>query len=232
MGKRNLVLVGDIHGEFRTLVWNATERYKLEDADIVVLGDFGVGFDGTIPGTYAHLEKKLKKHNLHLWALRGNHDDPEWFDGTHDFEFLTFLQDHREVEIAGNSCYVIGGAASTDIEWRLKRNNEAGHKYPVWWEGEYIAEKPAKDLPGRVDIILSHDAPLAFEPVTTRFSETPEWQYEKIVKGREYLSQVLQETTTDYWYYGHYHKHYSGSWGNVLYKGLGIQEFYQHYGNK
>ena len=222
---RNLIFIGDIHGELRELVWNATSKYELSNSDLVVLGDFGVGFDKGFDTLYARVAPKLEKADLHIYTLRGNHDDPSWFDGSKEglYPRVSFLQDHHVYEIAGKKCYIIGGAGSTDISWRLKE------KKKVWWEDEYVKELPIKDLPGKVDIILSHEAPLAFEPVISRFSETPEWQYEKILAGRTYLSQVLQEITTEYWYYGHYHNHFSGSYGQVIYRGLGIMEFYEHH---
>jgi hypothetical protein len=68
---------------------------------------------------------------------------------------------------------------------------------------------------------------MSFEPVIQRFPETPEEQYLKIVKGREYLDTVLKEVTCSNWYYGHYHHYYSGSYGNVRYRGLGELEFYE-----
>ena len=82
-------------------------------------------------------------------------------------------------------------------------------------------------MPGRVDIIISHEAPLTFEPIISRYDETPEEQYKKILEGRKFLELVLKEVRCDRWYYGHYHHHYSGSYGEVLYKGLGIEEFYE-----
>ena len=55
---------------------------------------------------------------------------------------------------------------------------------------------------------------------------TPEEQYQKILAGRKYLETVLKEVRCGEWYYGHYHQHYSGSYGEVLlYKGLGLVNF-------
>ena len=45
---RDLYFCGDIHGEFRTLVWTALEKYRIKNSDIIVLGDFGMGFDKKI----------------------------------------------------------------------------------------------------------------------------------------------------------------------------------------
>ena len=224
--KRDLVFVGDIHGEFRKLVWEATTRYNLKNTDLFILGDFGVGFDNRLKYDYKRCEKKLEKHEIEIYTIRGNHDDPKFFTGEmeelkEEFPRIHFLQDHKIVNLGDISIYPIGGGASVDITDR-----EPGIS---WWEGEYIEEKPIKELPGKVDIIVSHEAPLTFEPIIRRFSETPEEQYEKILKGRTYLSSVLKEVTCKNWFYGHYHSYYSGAFGDVLYRGLGIMEFYNYY---
>lgn len=222
--ERTLLFCGDIHGELRELVWRITNRYKLSSVDVIILGDFGLGFDKTIGHLYERIQKKLEKHDICLYSIRGNHDNPEMF-GKPEFDFprLKFLGDHQIFEIDGRKIYTIGGACSTDVAWRKKWNNEHPKK-PVWWEGEGVIQSPLKDLPGKVDIIISHTAPISFEPTPVRYDETPLYQYEKILAERHYLDDVHNEITADYWYYGHFHSAYSGSSGRLLYKGLGIME--------
>ena len=228
--KRDTYFVGDIHGEFRTLIWKATEQYKLKDVDLIVLGDFGVGFDGTLKKDYQRASEKMEKYGIQVYTIRGNHDDPAYFEEDKQEELkelyprITFIPDHKIFEVNGKTIYPIGGGGSTDIIHRTPGKS--------WWEGEYIKEIPIKDLPGKVDIIISHEAPLSFEPILTRFPETPEEQFLKIQEGRQYLDKVLREVTCSEWYYGHYHNYYSGSYGDVMYRGLGILEFYMRYGDQ
>jgi DNA repair exonuclease SbcCD nuclease subunit len=227
MKNRRLFFVGDIHGEFREMIWKATQQYGLRGADLVVLGDFGIGFDGRLKYDYGRAVKKMEEYDIEVFSIRGNHDNPKYFKDDPEMKTLLeetypkihFLADHRVYKIGGKDIYTIGGGGSTDIKFRTPGK--------TWWEGEYIEEKPVKELPGRVDIIISHEAPLTFEPVISRFEETPEEQYQKILAGRKYLETVLKEVRCEEWYYGHYHQHYSGSYGEVLYKGLAISEFYE-----
>ena len=44
MNDRQLIFCGDIHGELKSLVSN--ELKGIENADLIVCGDFGVGFGG------------------------------------------------------------------------------------------------------------------------------------------------------------------------------------------
>lgn len=226
---RTLYFCGDIHGDWKEFIWTALTRYHIKDADIGILGDFGIGFDKTMPNLYQWAEKKLEAADVTIFAIRGNHDDPGYFTNTEKYSYprLKFLEDHKIYEFCDRKIYTIGGANSTDVSWRLAANESLaakGKDRRVWWPGEDIVKK-YEGLPDKVDIIISHSAPLSFLPVIQKFPETPGWQYDKILEERKYLDYVLKEINSDYWYYGHFHSHYSGSYGNLLYRGLGIMEF-------
>ena len=223
--KNDLYVVGDVHGQYKELIFRITQKYKIQDAHIVVLGDFGIGFDKTMPDLYKWSEKKLEDQNIEINVLRGNHDNPEYFDGEHDYPRLKFLKDHETYNLANHDVYIIGGANSTDIEY----TDELGRKKhriegEDWWPEEDIIRK--KELPLRVDIIATHSAPLAFDPIPQRYDNVTEAQYNKILEERKYLDHVLKEINADYWYYGHYHSSFSGSYGKLLYRCLPPLEFF------
>lgn len=77
-----------------------------------------------------------------------------------------------------------------------------GSSKRVWWETEDIIKKPIKDLPGRVDIIASHTAPLCFEPIITRHEEEAEDVYLRDLENRKYLDQVFRGVRCKYWFFG------------------------------
>lgn len=228
---RDLYFVGDVHGKFRELIFRASQKNKIENADIIVLGDFGAGFHKKeyMVQEYNRSKKKLEKYDLNIHVLRGNHDNPEYFRDPIplDFPRLHFLEDHKVYEICGRRIYIIGGANSTDITYRDITGKVRERIEGVdWWSGEDIVRVPESELPRRVDIIATHSAPLSFEPVAMKFDETPLWQYEKILEERRYLDSILKSIRTDYWYYGHYHHYYSGTYNGVLYRCLPELEFF------
>lgn len=229
MSSRNLVFCGDIHGDFKKMVWTAVERYKMSKTDIVVLGDFGVGFDNKIYADYEETEKRLEKYDIMVYTIRGNHDDPSWFDGTYDFPRLKFLKDYDIITLGDNlEILPIGGANSIDVEYRLKENEKlSAKKKACWWEGEDIVRKKIKEIPKRVDIIVSHECPILFDPIPTRQEECPLWQYSKILDARNYLKDIALEVNTNYWFFGHYHKSMSGDFEETKWRCLDIMEFYQ-----
>lgn len=228
---KDLYFCGDVHGDYKELVWTIVNKYGLKDSAILVLGDFGVGFDNSMPHLYEWSRNRLEKSNNVIYAIRGNHDDPEYFTDEEKYSYprLRYLEDHKLYNICGRSIYTIGGAGSTDVSYRLETNQKLasrGKDRRIWWENEYVVQK-REGLPNKADIIVSHTAPLSFLPVITKFPETPLWQYEKILEERKYLDYVLGNVNAKYWMYGHFHSHYSGSFGNLLYRGLGIMELYE-----
>jgi DNA repair exonuclease SbcCD nuclease subunit len=237
--KRSLFICGDIHGELKYLVYNVIQcKWGLKNSDIIVVGDFGAGFGRkhSMQVNYEKIEKRLEKDNNVIWALRGNHDDPAFFDGTHDFPRLHFLKDHEIVEICGKKIYPIGGATSVDIDapdrkgrtrrWYNDRYIRLGSSQRCWWPDENIV--PSKDPhPTKVDIILSHEAPFAFEPVPIRPNDCTNETWDRVLADRRYLDEVLYETNASWWIYGHYHTRFSGHIGDLMYRCLPELELFE-----
>lgn len=222
-----LCIVGDIHGEFRELAWTIDQK-KFEDTAFIVAGDFGLGFykKGYYEREYQHIKKKLESGNNCILGLRGNHDDPEYYNPESEL-FLNYpvfkaLPDYTRLTWGDREILVIGGATSTDKDWRIAEMSKKPEK-KLWWEDE----RPIKDF-SRVeikeDIIISHEAPLNIGPVLMRTSNLDLETYRNIIEDREYLGKVLKESRPSRYYFGHYHCSTSGDWGETLWKGLDINE--------
>lgn len=226
MKKENIFICGDIHGELKKLVWTLVVKLELKNISVIVVGDFGVGFGrpNSMNVQYNRIKKRLEENNINLYAVRGNHDDPSYFDGNHDYPRLKFLEDDKIIDICGWTVYPIGGATSTDREARIELNKK-DKRLQYWWPGESI--KKVSDYPSRSDIIISHTAPISFDPVSVRSSSMSLELYNDIIEERKYLDQVLKEVNFDYWFYGHFHDHFTGSIGNKIYRGLGIDELFE-----
>lgn len=235
---RQLIFVGDIHGDLRELVWNLTIRRKITEADIIVAGDFGVGFSGKdreMDYLYSRVNKRLEKYDLVIYVVRGNHDNPSFFDGNHNFyPRLVFLEDYKPIELCEKIILPIGGGISIDQEIRKQKNLEYerfGSKKRLYWSNEDVRRVNIKELPKRVDIIVTHESPISFEPIIVKQDlgiETSLWN--RILDSRRYLDTIKDNVNFKYWIHGHYHKSTSGSWNNAIYRGLDIKELFEIYG--
>ena len=234
--ERHLWFCGDIHGELSNLVWKASRQLEIRNADILVVGDFGAGFGRpkSMDVAYAKICSVLEENDICLYAIRGNHDDPAFFDGSHDYERLHFLPDHRIVELCGKKIYPIGGAVSTDIDLidpltrksRRMQNDSLirfGSSKRIWWPNEAPVQI-TETLPDSADIIVSHEAPLSFEPSLLREAHVRDDTWDKVVESRGYLDLVLNTVKPSQWFYGHYHKHFEGIFQGTHYRGLDIAE--------
>ena len=251
-GERQLWICGDIHGELSGLVRNSVNR-GISCADILVVGDFGAGFGRpkSMDVAYGKVCTTLEKNDICIYTIRGNHDNPAFFDGLHDFEWLHFLSDHRIIELCGKRIYPIGGAVSADIDFvdpltRKSRRiiNETlirmGSSKRIWWPDEaptqivYGSAPSASsgtlasiEIPEGIDIVVSHEAPLSFEPSLMQANHVRDETWLKIVESRKYLDYVLSQVKPTLWFYGHYHCHYEGNYQNTLYRCLDIAEMSQ-----
>lgn len=227
---RDTFFIGDIHGNLSPAIWMITLRYKIKDADVIFCGDFGVGFGAEkgMDEAYKEVEKRLEENNIKLWVVRGNHDNPSYFDGLHNYPRLTFLPDHVPFELNGKIYYPVGGATSIDQKERIEANEENiryGSKKRCWWPAERVSKKYI-GLPPKVDIIISHEAPMDFEPVIIREGNFGANVLEGIREDRNYLSWLLRELRPSHWFHGHYHTSSSGDYLGCLYRGLDIDELF------
>lgn len=223
ISNKYLCIVGDIHGKFRELAWTISQK-EFRDTAFIVAGDFGLGFHkrGYYEEEYNRIKEKLSSHGNCILGLRGNHDDPEYYNPESelflDYPEFKALPDYTRLTWGDREILVIGGATSTDKEWRQSQKDKK-----LWWEGE----RPVKDfskLKLKEDIIISHEAPLCIGPVTMRTSDFDSETYHDIIEDREFLSKVLKETRPSRYYFGHHHESTSGNWGDTLWKGLDVNE--------
>lgn len=231
--KSDIIFVGDVHGDIRELVWRTINQHNLKNVNLIILGDFGVGFGrkNYMSQLYSKISPKLEKYNITIYVVRGNHDNPEYFDSNHNFDRIKFLEDYKVFELNGFKFLPIGGAISLDQDWRKEYNKKMekyGSSKRVWWKNELVKEVSIDSLPSNVDIIISHCAPISFEPIFVR----NDWDkdidlniWEGILRERNYLEKVKSNILFKYWLFGHYHKSVSGNSGNILYRGLDIMEF-------
>lgn len=174
--KTRLMFLGDLHGHF-AIIHRYVKLYGITNAHIIQIGDFGVGFN-TIEKEKRMLEMYnpiLVKNNVHVWAIRGNHDYKSHFDNDpFGLSNIHLIPDYTVLELCDKRILCIGGAVSVDRNWRYTKlqkqdifeNQTLGKE--SWWPDEtFILDKDKLVEMKDIDIVVTHTAPHYCEPDNT-----------------------------------------------------------------
>jgi len=250
---KGIVVVGDIHGNFEALVYKCSIQCSMTDTLIIVAGDCGFGFQR--PNYYEDMYKKvsnrLSKANNWLVFVRGNHDNPAYFDGKQvNYNRWKAVPDYSVLKACGHTILCIGGAISVDRSWRrleyLGRTVIEGEDErllpEVYWPNEAPVYDEAKlaaiNEVCAVDAVVSHTAPSFCEKLSR--AEIQNW----LVKDEDLLEDIKAERKVmdniqaylyahnhplDYWFYGHFHESWHSEIDNVKYNMLDCLELREVY---
>lgn len=169
---KNIVVSGDIHGDFTQLVFKCCLQYEMTDTLIIVAGDCGFGFEnpGYYEGIYNRCRARLSKSNNWLAFIRGNHDNPAYFNRLPiNHERWHTLSDYSVIKACGHTILCVGGATSIDRILRMSSNkyhlpNPDDPLMPnVYWSNElpeFNKEKLNRiDQQFAVDTVITHTSP-------------------------------------------------------------------------
>lgn len=222
----NIIACGDVHGEFEALAEKIAE-YGISDATVVVAGDCGFGFE---PWCFydrlyrERLHARLEQANVLLLMVRGNHDDPRYFDGEMiDYPCMKTLPDYTVVHTCSHNILCIGGAVSVDRNFRLSMMDmhrmQGKRCLPLYWRDEAFLYDERElviltDEDVRIDTVVTHSAPSFCPPAAKRdlehFCAGDEWladdiRHERRDQERLYRWLTVHGHPLHAWYYGHYH---------------------------
>lgn len=152
-------MLGDVHGEFGRLV-EQIERIDLFHCYLICVGDLGVGFQHPARGEMSDinmLNSFFEQRDIHFMCIRGNHDDPKYFNGNERIELshLKLLPDYHTETLNGEVFQFIGGAVSIDRIHRIPGRS--------WWADEKFVYEPDKVI--KCDVLITHSAPTWIGPL-------------------------------------------------------------------
>lgn len=208
-------VTGDTHGDFGRVA-AFCERMRTEKEDVlIILGDAGINYHGSKRDQ--QIKEYLESLPITIFAIHGNHEmrpesilayhESEWCGGKiyveYEYPHILFAKDGELYSIGGHRTFVIGGAYSVDKPYRLL----CGYR---WWPDEQPSdeikrrvEEKLEQLQWNVDIVLTHTAPLRYEPIEVFL---PGLDQRTVDKSTErWLGEIEERLNYSKWYCGHYH---------------------------
>ena len=215
MKVNRVYLHGDCHADFRWLKFFCETNETTSSDLMIILGDAGINYWNSIKDY--DLKEKLLELPITLLCIHGNHEErpfnifsyyeTEMFGGTvyveQDFPNILFAKDGENYKINNHRYLILGGAYSIDKYYRLTY----GHRW-------YASEQPSQEIKDYVakklvqynykfDIVLSHTAPLKYEPVEMFLPGVDQSRVDKSTE--EWLDDIENMIEYNQWYFGHYH---------------------------
>ena len=207
-----IIICGDTHGTLDIqklqLFFGEREDEYTKDDYLIILGDVGVcGFTATGESSTRGFLRSLP---VTVLFIDGNHENfsaldsyvvENWNGGKVHFieDDIIHLMRGQVFEIGGLKFFTMGGAYSTDKDWRTAGVDWFPEEIPSYEE----YEEGLKNLEKHdftVDYILSHTAPREVA-AALGYGEMSDGEIEL----RRYLQNVADHTDFTAWYFGHFH---------------------------
>ena len=204
-----MVILGDTHENVQFLI-DLVKLYP-NKTNYIQLGDFGAGFKYmNFNENYKGLNSLLREKKSYMYVVRGNHDNPEFYNGQYMNTNLKLVLDYSLIEIEGKKILFIGGAISVDRRQRIP--------FISYWTDEVVKfNQEALDKIDKVDIVVSHTAPHFCYPKEVDEFVKVKMKIDKALvrelpAERKLVTQIYQYLIKDKglkipkWFYGHFHK--------------------------
>lgn len=240
---RSIVVCGDIHGDFNTLIHKLCIQYGMTDTLLIVAGDCGFGFEksGYYENVFRHNSARLTKANNWIAMVRGNHDNPAYFNEERiSHQRFRTIPDYSIVQACGHSILCVGGATSIDRESRKKHDakNKISGVASYWpdevpvYNAALLDEIDAKGI--KIDSVVTHTAPPFCELISKDgLAEWAEFDPDipaDCAEERQTIDRIFKHLKDaghplSHWYYGHFHQSWNSEIDGILFSMLDIMEF-------
>ena len=162
-------------------------------------------------------KKYLESLPITIFAIHGNHEmrpqtiptyhESDWNGGKvymeDDYPHILFAKDAELYKLNGLFTFVVGGAYSVDKNYRLLHGL-------TWWPDEQPSDEIKRQVEEKlegmdwdVDVVLTHTAPLKYEPTEVFLPMINQSTVDKSTE--QWLDSIEEQLYYDRWYCGHYH---------------------------
>ena len=225
----NIYIFGDLHGRFGDVIFNI-KKYDIKDSILIYCGDIGIGFHKKeyYDNIFKKINKLCRERNIYIFFIRGNHDDPSYFNsGLYKTGRVITVHDWSVIKTINHNILCVGGAISIDRTYRkmrmngdmiLKNRYNSSDIRKEYWgdEAPYIDKDILYNLKN-IDIVCTHTCPNFCYPHTKegiiKYLISDPLLEQDIDNERNIMTNIyntLKENNNPlkYWIYGHYHQHY------------------------
>jgi len=252
---KSIVVSGDIHGDFNRLVFKMCAQYGMRDTLLIVAGDCGFGFENR--GYYEDMAKRnakrLTEANNWIVFVRGNHDNPAYFDGrTFRHRRMMAVPDYTIIQACGHTILCVGGGISIDRRYRLdkweaeQKKAFRAHHSPsderlakhYYWADEVPVYDDAllREINEKfaVDTVVTHTAPsfceLQNKNFLMQFAALDATLLDDVQAERATMDDLFHRLKHDahpltHWFYGHFHQSWHSAIKGVMFSMLDVMEF-------
>jgi len=223
-GDKQILFLGDIHGNWNELLFKIQLK-KISNANIISVGDLGMGFNSNQDRiTSGLLDKEFKQNNIKFYGIRGNHDDPSFFKGNDRVCLDNFEldEDYSILKYNSKAIQLIGGAVSVD---RTGRRVGVSH-----WEDEGVVFN--RDACQKVDILVTHTAPSycfpqQFNEIVYGWAREDAYLIEDLTEERAVMDEIFKLCSPSLHFYGHFHSSWAEKINGCESRLLDINEIYE-----
>jgi len=231
MATNSICILGDVHGEWNALI-RKIEFLDIKNSELICVGDLGIGFRDveTDKKTLMLLNEFFEERNIFFRSIRGNHDDPSFFDGSVSLSNLKLQRDYSIENISGQRFGFVGGAISVDRQDRIDHDQYRHDGNVTFWKNEKINICPEKILD--VDVLITHTAPTWNGPIDkiglSKFLAKDPSLWDELMQERNDISLLIEKYKAQYHYCGHFHLHSISKNENCISRILDILEIVEH----
>ena len=212
------------------------------DSVIIVCGNCGIGTKSKeyYDDVFTEFNKILDANNCFVLFVRGNNDDPSYFENRLiDFEHIKTIPDYSVVALKTYNCLCIGGSVSFDKEWKLSQEKEFGKK--LFWENEApIFKEDELDAilkKFKISCVVTSTSPTFAYPGTNAFKKSKWLSEDKSILNRfsnerkvidKIYEKVVDCDTKPYiWSYGRFKMNNQAKVNDILFSSLQSYQFIQ-----
>ena len=185
--KKDIYVIADTHGDFGFFMKNIKD-FDIKNCILFIAGDCGIGFynEKYYQNLFESINNECIFRNIHLLMIRGNHDDPSYFNENKiNFSNVKTLKDYTIVQTNDKNILCIGGGLSIDrsdriyffnknvetkyeIELEFNKNISKEeiikHTQKTYWKDELPIYNEnllsfINDLSFNIDYVITHTSP-------------------------------------------------------------------------